>query len=173
MFDKFNYNYKNGMILINKSIKELVAVVKNKERASKQLIENINCSKIFCCETARNTMFEVQSSLGSISLLENGTNPSNYIPNIIAEGDCGILRQKLAGDSMHDLISNKFCYLLDTLCGKRSAMEFLLLCLLMLQLMIDTKLRGMPKEKSWLLNHDNVMAISQAKIMHIVKSSKL
>lgn len=171
IFDRFNYNYRYGIILINKCIKEYVECSSNNLILSKSLIEKIDCAKIFCTETSRNTMYEIQVNLGSVSLLEPGADPSKYIYYTISFGDCGILRQRLAAESMIALQKETIKYIGDMYRGKRSFTELILILLLMLQIMIDNKVRGNIYEKAWLMNYENVMALSQVRVMHVVRSN--
>ncbi len=61
--------------------------------------------------------------------------------------------------------------MIDIYRGRRTVTELILILLLLLQIMIDKKIRGNSYEKAWLMNYENVMALSQVRIMQIVRSS--
>jgi hypothetical protein len=172
IFDKFDTDYKYGSKLIEKCIDDLTICLKTDTKPTPKLIEKINCAKIFCAETSRNTIYEIQTNLGSASLLIYGANPSIYVPYIVAEGDCGILRQKIASDCMKIFIKNKIMFLINVICGERCFSELLLLLFIMMRVFIDVKYHKYTLMQSYFLNYKYVIALSQIRIMHIIRSQK-
>lgn len=173
IFNNFNINHEKGMKIINRGIYDLCDCIRMNKVVSKDLVDRINCAKIFCTETPRDTMIEIQKQLGSMSLLESNTNPSIYVPNIIAEGDTGILRQKFTGDQLKALTTNPLRYVVELYQGKRTLTGTLMVVWLYVKIMYDVFVGKVSREISWMRNYDLVMKISQSAVMNIVEKSKL
>lgn len=163
MFEAFERNYQEGKLLVDKNIELLCKCIETESHPSKKLVESINCAKIFCTEAPRDTMFQIQVYFGSQSLLFPGCNPSLYIPNIIAEGDTGILRQKIAGDCLKQLIKNPFVYVKEVWKGQRGLYELSCVVCLFFRMMVTQWRTGLSKERAWLENYTSVVKMANVR----------
>lgn len=173
IFDRFEYNYTYASNLVKKTKMLLGECLISGSPPPIELIEMINCAKIFCTEMARNTIYEIQSNMGTICThidIIPKIDPLPYIRYIVQEGESGILRHCMARHCLKYFVNHKIKFFMDLLCGYRSFTELLLILLLMFHICIDTKIRRYSESASWILNYENIMALSQARIMHILRS---
>ena len=80
IFTEFDEIYAVGESMIENCILELSYCIDNDKRASRDLVERVNCLKIFCTEKSRDIVYAIQKNLGAQSLLCANTNPNFYVP---------------------------------------------------------------------------------------------
>jgi hypothetical protein len=166
IFDRFDRSYDQGCQIIFECKTKLIECHNTKTRPDKDLVDKINTVKIFCSETSRNTVFDLQINLGAQSLLIRELNTSLYIPNIIAEGDTGILKQKKVGDSLKRLTSTPMLYSFDLIQRKRSLFEFVMLIYLFLKLFVVSAITKHDKPTIWIENFNLIKSIADISVKY-------
>lgn len=172
IFTEFDEIYTIGENMISNCIIELTHCIDKDQRASRDLVERINCLKILCTEKSRDTVYNIQKNLGSQSLLCMNTNPNFYVPGVIAEGETGILRQKLVGDSIKLLTSRPITYIYQILIRERGIYESAYLGYLITKMFLTNYLTGVSNDVTWLENYELVKYISDLRLCSLVQMFK-
>lgn len=173
LFDRFEYNYNYGLNLVKRCRTLLNRCLGSNIIPDEGLIEMIDCAKIFCTELARNTIYEIQSNMGSVCIMSENQPRIDicpYIACVVKEGDSSILRYHVARQCMRYFVEHRIKFLIQIFRGDRSFIEMLLILLLLVHIFIDTKIRRYTVNGSWIVNYENIMALSQIRIMHILRS---
>jgi len=172
IFTDFDDMYSIGENMINTCITELAYCIDKDQRASRDLVERINCLKILCTEKSRDTVYNIQKNLGSQSLLCMNTNPNFYVPGVIAEGDTGILRQKLVGDTIKLLTTRPVTYFWQMLTRERGIYESVYIGYLMTKMFLTNYLIGTSTDIVWLDNYELVKYISELRLNSLIQMFK-